>query len=293
MTITENHHDSTEVILQNNSMTIFGVSEPISGNYEFATTATPPPVPVPPIRFNAQAYTIYGLLTKKLEGTPLIYRTIGAFDTAFAGGYLSTSSREVTNTGDSATLLEVPIYNLRNIDNFAQTDYTIALDDAIAETKTGPGSFLNGLVYWQSNDNRLSCKSDVAIPNRVDCTSTEIISGLLINRVAIHAGKYPAGTSFPVSGGINDPDCTVPGVETFSGYLILQESRITGLGTGGVTAGLTGLHLVGTATCVSTVAGRSFTTQYDMSVENVSLPSYDTGTGNSAPPYTAFSLQIQ
>ncbi len=291
--ITENLHDTTEVVLRGNSMAIYGVSEPISGNYEFASAATPPPVPVPPIRFHASASTISGTVTKTIEGRSPVIRTIGASDTATAATDLNTVTDQVPNPGNSQTVFDVPIYNLRNIENSATTDYTIALDDGIAETKTGPGSFLNGLVYWQSNDDRLSCKGDAAISNRVDCTSTEILSGLLINRVGIHAGKYPAGTSFPVSGKINDPNCAILGVETFSGYLILQESRITGLGTGGVTAGLAGLHLVGTASCVSVLPGRSFTTQYDMTAENVSLPNYDTGSGNSATPYTAFSLQIQ
>ncbi len=126
----------------------------------------------------------------------------------------------------------------------------------------------------------------------MNCSATETISGLLINRVAIHHGKYPAGTSFPVFGGINDPNCA-PGVETFSGYLITQESHVTGLGTSGVTAGLTGMHLIGSTTCASTVAGHSFTTQYDLAVGNPSLPNYDTVSGNSAPPSTSFFVELQ
>jgi hypothetical protein len=286
-----------EFILQYNGMMVGegggGYGIPLSGTFEFATSATPPPAPEPPARFHAEADAIYGTVTNTVSGRPPNIVTVGPVDEAAVNTDFNTGSSNVPAASASQSIFAVPVYSVQNIDDSAQTDYTVSADDGIAEAKTGQGSLLNGLISWQSNDNRLSCQPDATIPNRVDCSSTETITGLVISRVAIHHGKYPAGTSFPVFGGINDPSCTVPGVETFSGYLILQESQITGLGTSGVTAGLTGMHLVGDATCISGVAGHSFITHYDLAISSPSLPNYDTGSGNSAPPNTAFSVQMQ
>ncbi len=66
-----------------------------------------------------------------------------------------------------------------------------------------------------------------------------------------------------------------------------------GLGTTGVTLSLTGMHLIGDATCSSARSGPSFTTHYDLAVGGPSLPSYDTRTGNSTPPSTSFAVQVQ
>jgi hypothetical protein len=110
--------------------------------------------------------------------------------------------------------------------------------------------------------------------------------------VLMHAGKYPAGTAFPVFGPVSDSGCAT-GKESFSGYLILQESQITGVGTSAVTVSLTGMHLIGDAACSSALNGAPYTTHYDLAVGGPSVPNYDTGTGNSTPPTTSFYLELQ
>jgi hypothetical protein len=287
--------DDQSVLLQNNVMTIEAIGEPISGNYLLATVATPPRPPVPAVKFSAEADAIFGTLANTVSGMQPTPRMIPPQDASYAANQYVTSVSNAyhnTNASNSQTFFGVLVYNFRNIDNFAQTDYTVAVNDGIAEAKTGEGSLLGGLIYWQSQDDRLACHPDANIPNRVDCAATEAITGLLINRVAVHHGKYPAGTSFPVFGPVDDPNCS-PKQETFSGYLVTQESRITGLGTSGVTLSLTGMHLIGDATCSSALQGPSFTTHYDLAVGGPSLPSYDTGSGNSAPPNTAFAVLMQ
>jgi len=287
--------DDQWVLLQGNVMTIEAREEPISGNYLLATVATPPRPPEPAVKFSAEADAIFGTLTNTVSVMLPTPRMILPQDVSYAANQYVTSisnANHTTNASNSQTFFGVLVYNFRNIDNFSQTDYTIAVNDGIAEAKTGEGSLLGGLIYWQSNDNRLTCRPDASIPNHVDCAATEAITGLLINRAPVHPGKYPAGAAFPVFGPVDDPNCS-PKQETFSGYLIAQENRVVGLGTSGVTLSLTGMHLVGDATCSSARSGPSFTTHYDLSVGGPSLPSYDTRTENSAPPNTSFAVQVQ
>jgi hypothetical protein len=289
-------NDDQRVLLQGNTMTIEAEGEPISGNYEFATFATPTPPPVPPVRFSAESDAIFGTVTTTAAGwvpnpTTILPQAVTYVANQFVTNIPNPS--HTTDSGESLTTFGVLVYNLLNIDDFAQTDYNLAVDDGVAEAKTGAGSLLGGLIYWQSHDDRLACKPDANITNHVDCAATEVITGMLINRVAVHLGKYPAGTAFPVFGPVTDPNCG-PKQEAFSGYLITQESRTTGLGTSGVGMSMTGMHLVGDATCVSAVSGRPpFTTHYDLAVGGPSLPSYDSGSGNSAPPNTAYAVQLQ
>jgi hypothetical protein len=300
MKINDNLHypveDDQSLLLQGSTMTIEAVGEPISGNYEFATLATPTPPPVPPVRFSAESDAIFGTVTTTASGGVPNPTTILPQDIAYAASQFVNSIPNPSHTTDAdkaLTAFGVLVYNLLSIDDFAQTDYNLALDDGVAEAKTGAGSLLGGLIYWQSHDDRLACKPDANIMNHVDCAATEVMTGLLINRVAVHLGKYPAGTAFPVFGPVTDTNCG-PKQETFSGYLITQESRITGLGTSGVAMSMTGMHLAGDATCSSAVSGRPpFTTHYDLAVGGPSLPSYDSGPGNSAPPNTAYAVQVQ
>ena len=289
------------ILLQNSTMTIGAVGEfnsgnpavePISGNYELATLATPPPVSQPPVRFHTEADAIYGTVTNTVSG--MLPNTVSLYPVDQSALYTDvyTDSNHVSDASKSQSEFGVLVYNFRNIDNSTQLHYTGALDDGIAEAKTGEGSLLGGLIYWQSHDDRLTCNPNNSNPKRVDCAATETITGLLINRAPVHHGKYSAGTSFPVFGSVNDPNCS-PGRETFSGYLFAQESQITGLGTSGVTVSLTGMHLLGDAVCSSPMQGSSFTTHYDLAVGGPSLPSYDTGSGNSTPPNTEFAVQMQ
>jgi hypothetical protein len=278
--------------LQPGSMTVLAYGLPLSGNYEFATAATPPPAPQPPVEFRSEADAIFGTVTRTNPGMHSDTVTINPVAESIVANDFSTGSDDAPLSGSSQTIFGVLAYNFRNVDDFSRTDHTVTANDGIAEAKTGEGSLLGGLIYWQSNDDRLACNPDAIIPKRVDCSSTETIKGLLINRVAVHHGKYPAGTSFPVFGPVDDPNCQAKH-EMFSGYLIAQESHITGLGTSGVTVSLTGMHLVGDATCSPAKAGPPFTTHYDLAVGGPSLPNYDAGAGDSASPTTAFSVQVQ
>ena len=266
-----------------------GASFPLSSNFEFATVGPPPPVAVPPIGFNANAEAITGEITNSPLGQPAVIRTLGADGTA-VGFRWGTETSDAPEPSDSQTIFGVLIYNFQNLDAFAQSDYTPLVDDGIAETKTGEGSLLGGLVNWQSNDDRLTCQPAVSFPDRLQCASTETLAGLRINQVAVHAGKYPAGTSFPVTGSVNDTSCTT-GQETFNGYLITQESQITGLGYAWVMLHLTGMHLIGDATC-SSAKGAAFITHYDLAVAEEWFPNYST-TAASSPPSTAYAVQVR
>src|ERR1700678_1994864 len=278
--------------LQPGSMTVLASGLPLAGNYEFATEATPPPAPQPPVAFRSEADAISGTVTRTSPGMPSSTVTINPVAESIVANDFSTGSDDAPLSGSSQTIFGVLAYNFRNIDDSSRTDNTVTVNDGIAEAETGAGSLLGGLIFWQSNDDRLACNPDATIATRVDCASTETITGLLINRVAVHLGKYPAGTTFPVFGPVDDPNCQAKH-ETFSGYLITQESHITGLGTSGVTMSMTGLHLVGDATCSPAKVGPPFTTHYDLAVSGPSLPNYDAGSGDSAPPTTAFSVQVQ
>jgi len=95
---------------------------------------------------------------------------------------------------------------------------------------------------------------------------------LIINGVTIAPGTFPAGVSFPVTGPINDPQCFF-GAETFSGTLVAQETQFTGDGTTAPSIKLTGLHLVGDATCSTqeTIALTLFRTHYDLAIGGTTL----------------------
>jgi hypothetical protein len=176
----------------------------------------------------------------------------------------TTGSNEDAVPSASQSINNVQVYNISNIDDTTSDSDTASNDSGTGEARTGQVSILQGLVTFTSSDTPLTCATNSSHPGEIDCNSAQTIQGAQINGVPIPLGTYPAGTSFPVSGPINDPDCLL-GTETFTGNLVFQESAIQGNGTPQGMVNQTGWRLAGTATC--TVAGlvRLFTTQYDLS----------------------------
>ena len=150
------------------------------------------------------------------------------------------------------TINGIMVYNFSGIDNSTDAADTASTDDGDGNVTLGPSNLLQGLVSWNSSSIPLSCKTDSNVPGQIDCSTQQVISGLAINGIMMARGTYPAGTAFPVSGTINDPNCLLDGIlgqETFSGELTLQQSTITGYGTTQGEIGLTGIYLNGVATC--------------------------------------------
>jgi len=202
---------------------------------------------------STEADAISGTVTKTALGIFPDTITIAAVDPAPS----PSGSSNTQAASASQNILGVEVYNFSNI-----WDIT---NDTAADATTGDGSLLGGLVTWTSINNPMGCVPDGENASQIDCSSTEGFHALTINGVAVLTGTYPAGSSFPVNGTINDPQCLL-GTETFSGTLTIQDSQITGQGTNTLSYNLTGLHLAGLATCRTLNLVPLYITSYDLKV---------------------------
>ena len=236
-------------------------------------------------KFVSEADVISGTVTHLVLGPLPTIVNIPPVDqstTATAG------SNEVTGTDVSQTLFGVEVYKIENVDDVTEDDDTATLDDGIGKAKTGKGSLLGDLVTWTSNDDPLTCSFDPTIPNpQVGCTSTETTHGLKINGVAIPAGAYPGGSTFPVSGTLSGDGSSCPsgvGVETFTGYLSLQESTIgRNATTGKFSVAVTGIHLFGQSVCIVNSAQVLYTNSWDLKVAGPEIETNELGTESKNP----------
>jgi len=212
--------------------------------------------------FSSEADSVSGTVTKTLVGVLPSTVTIAAVDQS---NTVDSGSNDDSAASASQNVFGVDVYNFTNVNDSTSDSDAPGTDGGTADAATSNGSLLNGLVTWTSNDDPLACRPDSSNPEQIDCTSVGTTQRLAIAGVAVPPATYPAGSSFPVAGALNDPTC-LQGTETFSGTLVLQESQVTGLGTNHVAIKLTGLHLVGDATCKSLSLVTLFTTHYDLAV---------------------------
>lgn len=214
----------------------------------------------------AQADAISATITKTLAGQTPITTTIAPVVLSSAGYPYDESKLNDDQSAGSAsqTVYGVEVYNFLDVDD--STFGANGTNIATAEEKSGISSLLGGLVKWNSNENPATCSINAdAEPSSFSCGATETIQGLTVNNVAVPLASYPAGTSIPVNGTISDPQCST-GTENFSGYLILQESQYVIPDGFTLTVRLTGMHLVGQATCTAPSLPPLFTTTYDIRV---------------------------
>lgn len=215
--------------------------------------------------FTSSSHTISGTVKNcELDGSCRTTRIAPVADsstTAFYNKELATNEISLDNVYQA--VYGVKVYDLSNVDNTTSTADCFGVNGH-ADAHIGTGSLLEGLVTWTSNDNLFTCDY-FDDRGAVHCSSSQKISGLTINGVAVPVGNHRGGVSLPVSGTIKDTVC-VSGTETFNGSLTLQESSIHGSGTGNLTVSLTGMHLTGQATCTTLGLVNLFTTQYDLRV---------------------------
>lgn len=209
----------------------------------------------------AQANAISGTITKTVAGIAPTTTIISPVALSSAGSLGSSNTDDNSVGSATQTIYGVEVYNFLDVDN--STVGGAGNDQEFAEEKTGVSSLLGGLVKWSSSDDPTECLID-EFEFTERCAATETINGLNVNNIAVPLYTYPAGTSIPVNGTISDPQCST-GTETFSGYLILQESQYVIPSVIEFTIGITGMHLVGQATC-QTSTTPLFTTTYDIRV---------------------------
>lgn len=219
-------------------------------------------------QFSSEADAISGTVTHSVLGPLPTIVNIAPVDQSNTD---TTGSHDVSGASVSQTLFGVEVYNFENVDDFTKDDETASADDGFGEAKTGKGSLLGGLITWTGNDNSLTCSPDPINPTtQVDCTSTAVARDLTINGVAIPHGNYSSGSTFPVNGQIVGDGSSCPsgvGVESFTGYLVIQESTITqNLTTGTISLTVNGMHLLGNSTCVINGAQLLSTNFWDIRV---------------------------
>lgn len=213
------------------------------------------------LQFTTEADTVTGTVTKTIAGELPQSTTIAPIDPSTTQG---SGSNSQTAPNASVTIYGVEVYNFTTISNSTDAANSSGSDDGDADAQTGATSLLGGLITWYSNDDPFACVADPNISNFVDCQSTEVTHALTINGVGLALGTYPGGAEFPVAGTINDSQCLL-GTETFSGSLIAQESSYSN-DTEPSYINLTGMHLVGDATCKTLDAVTLFVTHYDLSI---------------------------
>jgi hypothetical protein len=246
---------------------------------------------VPPIvLFTTTNNAMWGWVVKTTADSQQQSATI----TPLAPTTVDASGNEEANlTNATRSIFGVEAYNFTNV-----TDLTVNIPSGVQDsgqttTNIGNGgSLLGGLITWNQNNVTLMCSVDAHIPLQINCGVTDYTEGLTINGVAVAPGYFPQGTSFPVAGPIDDSQCS-SGSETFSGTLTPQELNILGNETTRPTIVLTGLHLVGDATCSSSGTGILFSTHYDLTVGNHTLAQHEkSGVGNLDIVFTGSEYSI-
>jgi hypothetical protein len=250
------------------SMTILvmALSGSILGFSRNAAAAVPPVV-----RFSTTANSISGSAVKTTRATQ---------ERSDATVVPLALTKTVTLGFDQATLdsatrsiFGVDVYNFANVNN-TTTDAPSGVRDA-GETDTvlGAGSLLGELITWRANTSTMTCIVDAHIALQINCDVSGSTEGLTINGVAVGpAGNFPEGVAIPVTGPVSDSQCF--GAETFTGTLTPLEVRLLGDETTRPVIVLTGLHLVGDATCRAPAID-IFTTHYDLTIGDHTLDQHE------------------
>lgn len=226
-------------------------------------------------QFSIEADAVSGTVTKSILGVLNETITIAPVEQS---NTVMSGSNVVSAGSASRTVLGVEVYDLGTVDDNTNASYTATLDGGVGTASTGVGSLLGGLVTWQSNIELLNCAIDSTVAGQIDCNSIQNMYGMAIHGVAVSPGTYPTGASFPVTGTLTDVECGL-GIETFSGSVVVQESQITGLGTDDVTLKVSGLHLVGEATCRTLGLIPLFSTSYDIALAGHAANAVNNGGG--------------
>ncbi len=246
---------------------------------------------VPPIvLFTTTDNAMWGWIVKTMADSQQQFATI----TPLAPTAIDSSGNDEANLNNATrSIFGVEVYNFANV-----TDVTVNIPSGVQDsgqttTNIGNGgSLLGGLITWNQNNVTLACSVDAHIPLQINCGVTDYTEGLTINGVAVAAGSFPQGTSFPVAGPINDSQCS-SGSETFKGTLTPQELKVLGDATTRPTIVLTGLHVVGDATCSSPGTGDFFSAHYDLTVGNHTMAQHEkSGVGNLHIVFTGSEYSV-
>lgn len=209
------------------------------------------------IQFSSEADSVQGTSTQTTAGLLQTTKTWGPEDqsTTTTSGSNSQSAPSINDTNQG-------VADYFSEDDENSTDVDESFQQTNASSSAGAGSALGGLITWNNYSIQLTCNRNGSTPNQIDCTVYESISNLMVNgQPAGQTGSFAPGTSIPVSGNITDTNCPL-GVDSFSGYLILDNS-ILNSGTEQGSDNEIAMEAIGTATCKTAGLVTLYTTSYD------------------------------